>query len=181
MTLRKRGCFWRTCPRSGFRSEERANVPLFRFSFRGNIRMYPRSGFRSGGTSAKTTLLENHPSTPELRDHSFPCRKQQVHHLVTSRVATTQLTAAGPKRGCLNVGAWNLQESGRKASLSCNAAFSMLHCSFSLAAAQLLVKMTSALKESQWPNVAVQLLQRSIPKIASATSICACVATQTAC
>ena len=44
---------------------EHANVPLFRFSFRGNIGMYPRSGFRSGGTSAKpsfwkTTLL----STP---------------------------------------------------------------------------------------------------------------------
>ena len=66
-----------------------ANVPSFRFSFRGNIRrnhpfgnhpfvntkkghweikgrfpkgwfwrMYPRSGFRSGGTSAETTLLE---------------------------------------------------------------------------------------------------------------------------
>ena len=66
-----------------------ANVPSFRFSFRGNIRqnhpfgnhpfvntkkahweikgrfpkgwfwrMYPRSGFRCGGTSAKTTLLE---------------------------------------------------------------------------------------------------------------------------
>ena len=49
-----------------------ANVPSFRFSFRGNmrtyprsgfsfrrnIRTYPRSGFRSGGTSAKTTLLE---------------------------------------------------------------------------------------------------------------------------
>ena len=35
----------------------------------------------------------------------------------------------------LNVGAWNnLQESGRKAPLSCNAAFSMSHCSFSLAA-----------------------------------------------
>ena len=33
--------------------------------------------------------------------------------------------------------------------LSCNAAFSMLHCSFSLAAAQLLVKMTSALQKSQ--------------------------------
>ena len=76
-----------------------ANVPSFRFSFRGNIRrnhpfenhpfvntkkghweikgrfpkgwfwrMYPRSGFRSGGTSAKTTLLE----TTLLRtpDHS---------------------------------------------------------------------------------------------------------------
>ena len=37
---------------------EHANVPSFRFSFWGNIRMYPRSGFRSGGTSAKTTLLE---------------------------------------------------------------------------------------------------------------------------
>ena len=66
-----------------------ANVPSFRFSFRGNIgrnhpfgnhpfvntkkghleikgrfpkgwfwRTYPRSGFRSGGTSAETTLLE---------------------------------------------------------------------------------------------------------------------------
>ena len=48
------------------------NVPSFRFSFRGNLRMYPRSSFRSGGTSkrtlvpvfrsggtsAKTTLLE---------------------------------------------------------------------------------------------------------------------------
>ena len=40
---------------------EHANVPSFRFSFWGNIRMYPRFGFRSGGTSAKTTLLENHP------------------------------------------------------------------------------------------------------------------------
>ena len=37
-----------TCPCSGFRSG--------RFSFQGNIRMYPRSGFRSGGTSAKTTF-----------------------------------------------------------------------------------------------------------------------------
>ena len=42
----------------------------------------------------------------------------------------------------LNVG-------GRKAPLSRNAAFSMLHCSFSLAAAQLLVKMTFALQKSQ--------------------------------
>ena len=38
---------------------ECANVPSFRFSFRGNIRMYPRSGFRSGGKPAKTTLWEN--------------------------------------------------------------------------------------------------------------------------
>ena len=46
---------------------ECTHVPVFipgnlraRFSFRGNVRMYPRSGFRSGGTSTKTTLLENH-------------------------------------------------------------------------------------------------------------------------
>ena len=57
--------------------------------------------------------------------------------------------SAGPKGGCLNVGDWNPQESGRKAPLSCNAAFSMPHCSFSLVAAQLLVKMTSALQKSQ--------------------------------
>ena len=46
---------------------EHANVPSFRFSFRGNIRMYPRSGFRSEGTSAKTTLLETtlYLSTPK--------------------------------------------------------------------------------------------------------------------
>ena len=37
---------------------EHANVSSSRFSFRGNMRMYPRSGFRSGGTPAKTTLLE---------------------------------------------------------------------------------------------------------------------------
>ena len=76
-----------------------ANVPSFRFSFRGNIRRnhpfgnhpfvntkkghweikgrfpkgwfwrtYPRSGFRSGGTSAETTLLETALlRTPEKR------------------------------------------------------------------------------------------------------------------
>ena len=78
-----------------------ANVPSFRFSFRGNIRRnhpfgnhpfvntkkghweirgrfpkgwfwrtYPRSGFRSGGTSAKTTLLE----TTLLRNPEQPCK-----------------------------------------------------------------------------------------------------------
>ena len=63
-----------------------ANVPsfpAFLFSFRGtsectlvpdfvpgNIRMHPRSGFRSGVTSAKTTLLENHPVVnPRLVSH----------------------------------------------------------------------------------------------------------------
>ena len=45
--------------------------------------------------------------------------------------------SAGPKRGCLNVGAWNAQEGGRKAPLSCNAVLSMLQCSFLFVAAQL--------------------------------------------
>ena len=33
--------------------------------------MYPRSGFRSGGTSAKTTLLENHPFLVDVSDIFF--------------------------------------------------------------------------------------------------------------
>ena len=81
-----------------------ANVPSFRFSFRGNIRQnhpfgnhpfvntkkghweirgrfpkgwfwrtYPRSGFRSGGTSAKTTLLETTLlRTPESAPKNVP-------------------------------------------------------------------------------------------------------------
>ena len=43
----------------------------------------------------------------------------------------------------------------------------MLHCNFSLAAAQLLVKVTSALQKFSKANVAVQLLQRSVPKTAT--------------
>ena len=35
---------------------EHPNVPSFRFSFRGNIRTYPRSGFRPGGTSERTLV-----------------------------------------------------------------------------------------------------------------------------
>ena len=79
--------------------------------------------------------------------------------------------SAGPKRGCLNVGAWKPQESGRKAPLSCNAAFSMLQCSFSFAAAQLLVQMTSALQKSQCCSgvSAAQLSENC-----SATTVFAC-------
>ena len=71
--------------------------------------------------------------------------------------------SAGPKRGCLNVGAWNLQESGRKAPLSCNTAFSILQCSFSFAAAQL--------QKSQCCS-AVSAAQHS--ENCSATSVFAC-------
>ena len=79
--------------------------------------------------------------------------------------------SASPKRGCLNVGAWNPQESSRKAPLSCNAAFSMLQCSFSFAAAQLLVQMTSALQKRQCCS-AVPAAQHS--ENCSATSVFAC-------
>ena len=33
-----------------------ANVPSFLFSFRGNMRTYPRSGLRSGGASERTLV-----------------------------------------------------------------------------------------------------------------------------
>ena len=82
-----------------------------------------------------------------------------------------QFFSASLKRGCLNVGAWNPQESGRKAPLSCNAAFSMLQCSFSFAAAQRLVQMTSALQKSECCS-AVPAAQHS--ENCSATSVFAC-------
>ena len=45
-----------------------ANVPSFRFSLRGNMRTYPRSDFRSGGTSECTLVpvfvLGEHPPKP---------------------------------------------------------------------------------------------------------------------
>ena len=72
-----------------------------------------------------------------------------------------------PKRGGLKP-AGKRQES---APLSCNAAFSMLQCSFSFAAAQLLVQMTSALQKSQCCS-AVSAAQHS--KNCSATSVFAC-------
>ena len=45
-----------------------ANVPSFRFSFRGNMRTYPRSGFRSG----------QHPNVPSFR-FSFRGNIRQNH------------------------------------------------------------------------------------------------------
>ena len=45
--------------------------------------------------------------------------------------------SAGLKRGSLNTGTGNLQESGRKTPLSCNAIFSMFLCRFSFAETQL--------------------------------------------
>ena len=56
-----------------------ANVPSFRFSFWGNIRMYPRSGFRSEGTSECTLVPVfvpgEHPPKPPFWKPSF-CQPQ---------------------------------------------------------------------------------------------------------
>ena len=41
-----------------------ANVPSFRFSFPGNMRTYPRSGFRSGGTLVPVFVPGEHPPKP---------------------------------------------------------------------------------------------------------------------
>ena len=63
-----KGWFWRTCPRS---AGEHANVPSFRFSFWGNIRMYTRCGCRSGGNSRKTTLLRTPENWQKVTTMSF--------------------------------------------------------------------------------------------------------------
>ena len=99
-----------------------ANVPPFRFSFRGNIRRnhpfgnhpfvntkkghweikgrfpkgwfwrtYPRSGFRSGGTSAKTTLLE----TTLLRT---PDLSLQIQISLTSNEFPLQIQTSGSEQ-----------------------------------------------------------------------------------
>ena len=59
-----------------------ANVPSFRFPFRGNMRMYPHSGFRSGGTSECTLVPVlvpgEHPNLPSFR-FSFRGNIRQNH------------------------------------------------------------------------------------------------------
>ena len=56
-----------------------ANVPSFRFSFQGNTRMYPRSGFRSGRTSECTlvpvSVPGEHPPKPPFWQPPF-CQPQ---------------------------------------------------------------------------------------------------------
>ena len=79
--------------------------------------------------------------------------------------------SAGPKCASLDVGAWNPQESVRKAPLSCNAALPMLHCRFSFVAKQPLVEKTSALQKSECCSAtsAAQLSENC-----TATSVFAC-------
>ena len=59
-----------------------ANVPSFRFSFRGNMRTYPRSNFRSGGTSECTLVpvfvLGEHLPKPPFWKPPF-CQPPNTH------------------------------------------------------------------------------------------------------
>ena len=66
---------------------EHANLPSFPVFVRGNMRTYPRSGFRSGGTSAKTTLLENH-------------NQNRPKNIASDVMSTRQLMAHQVKKVC---------------------------------------------------------------------------------
>ena len=94
------------------------SVPSFRFSFRGSIRTYPRSGFRSGGTSAKTTSFGNHllgssenkceVAAWELQIEilgkalSSPTHSHYLHHLDIPDCFTRHLSQSSkPTRSCI--------------------------------------------------------------------------------
>ena len=98
-------------------------------------------------------MIRRNRSGPPLSSRKLPLKSPQEKLAIPEeddmRCHRRHLRSAGPKRGSLNVGAWNPQESGRKAPRPWNAAFSMLHCSSLLVAAQLLVKITSALRKSE--------------------------------
>ena len=60
-----------------------ANVPSFRSSFWGNIQMYPRSGFRSGGTSECTPVPLFVPSEHPPKPPFWKTTLLSSHFLVT--------------------------------------------------------------------------------------------------
>ena len=60
------------------------------YSFRGNIRTYPRSGFRSGGTSAKTTVLE---TTLLGSSENYQSRNKAIHDASWGPVFCPELRA----------------------------------------------------------------------------------------
>ena len=61
-------------------------------------RTYPRSGFRSGGTSAKTTLLETTLlRTPENASQPLPCRITMHCNMVTDRQTIESQTSVSKR------------------------------------------------------------------------------------
>ena len=120
-----------------------ANVPSFRFSFRGNMRTYPRSGFsfrgnirtypgsgfRSGGTSAKTTLLEttllgsSDKRVPELIPDSFleSSRTSPSLRFGVPELLLIELRILLQERGLLERGSFKTIFGGSKVAISCAA------------------------------------------------------------
>ena len=135
-------------------------VPLFAFFYFFGLAALAAKGCRLPGVTWDHFRCTVEPSRSHTR-----CRKTLLRIQLHSQIS------ANPKCWCLNVRAWNPQESGRKTPLSCNAACSMLHCNFWLAAVQLLVKMTSALQKSQCCS-ATSAAHHS--ENCSATSVFAC-------
>ena len=66
------------------------------FSFRGNIQIYLRSGFRSGGTSAKTTLLENHTVSTSDPGDWFLMHFQCWESAVLLQISASTASNLGP-------------------------------------------------------------------------------------
>ena len=131
----------------------------------------PQSPCRAGGIHLHLSALESHealfcfrntygPNCLEVDEEThLSCDRKGFSHsgfwsdAIRTKNYTDRLKYWGffsrtqtwePKCGSLKSAG-----SSRKAPLSCNAALSMLQCSFSFVAAQLLVKMTPALQKSE--------------------------------
>ena len=80
-----------------------ANVPSFRFSFRGSMRTYPRSGFHSGGTSECTLVPVfvpgEHPPKPPFWETTLLGFSEELarEHLETKQKKLNVLPAP-PKK-----------------------------------------------------------------------------------
>ena len=75
-----------------------ANVPSFRFPFWGNMRTYPRSGFRSGGTSECTLVAVfvpgEHPPKPPFWKTTLLATPHQDAQAVPAQVLTICMALA---------------------------------------------------------------------------------------
>ena len=78
--------FFERRQKGGFVRVVLANVPSFRFSFRGNMRTYPRSGFFVPG---------QHPHVPSFR-FSFRGNMRQNHPFENHRFVNTRLLLRRP-------------------------------------------------------------------------------------
>ena len=84
------------------------------------------------------------PKRAPIGSEKAPSRPEKA------RFSRKDFVSAGPKCGCLNVGAWNSQESGRKAPLS---------CSFSNVALQFLACCSAAFDKNDFRTAEKRMLQ----------------------